>query len=248
MSVLKAAQLISSAGLSSGVEPSNTWITVHAAKVEAIIGIWPHERQTPQPLIIDLAMQLSQDDWLLAATQGELDRSIDYSKIARVISAIAEQGRFRLIESLAYLIAYALFVSTSGSSRGEIERIRLKILKPHALRELELGEAAPSVSCELSRGEFRRAAEEHTRSLTAQHDLSELSVGVSRTSGLSADVALRLPEVTVLHITSAETGALICAPHERWVMLSGDTTDDASTLSWSAHLSALMFIDHEAQR
>ncbi len=114
-------------------------------RLQAVIGVYPHERLHPQPIDLDLAMQV---DTRAAATTLDLTRSIDYAKVARDVRLLIQNGRFHLLETAAEAVA-AFLLAPSGD-RARPESVRVTLHKPSALDGL----ATPSVAIHRSRADF----------------------------------------------------------------------------------------------
>ena len=102
-------------------------ILVQGLEFETIIGILPHERETPQPLRIDLVLEV--DSFQEAAASERIDRTVDYAAVSRRVTEIAREGRFQLVETLAEVTCTALL------DEFAIRRVTLRAMKPHALAE-----------------------------------------------------------------------------------------------------------------
>ena len=214
------------------------WIALNNLEFKVIIGIHPHERVTAQPLSIDLEMGLEKQMWVQSATTGALDKSVDYSQIARSIQELAEGGRFRLIESLAYVLASTLLHTPSPcEARVQIHVLRLIIRKPNALSKS--GGAIPMVISEI------RARDLNTSPCLPDIDLHQLSerYGVKETVHLTPIVSLE--EVSVVRVSALESGSIMLQPHECIVRLGGVMTVTDGVALWSQELSALHLIRHE---
>lgn len=97
-------------------------------QVDAIIGVHPQERTTPQPLLISFELPT---DGRRAAATDRLDDAVDYEDAARSIGELAREGRYQLIETLAEEIA-ALLLQRFGVSSVSVE-----VQKPNALSDAE---------------------------------------------------------------------------------------------------------------
>ncbi len=113
------------------------WVSLSRFRLQAVIGVYPHERLHPQPLDIDLAMQL---DTRVAATTLNLAKSIDYAKVARDLRLLIQGARFHLLETAAEAIA--AFLLAPSPDRACPESVQVKLYKPSALDGL----ATPSVA------------------------------------------------------------------------------------------------------
>ena len=113
-------------------------ILVQGLEFETIIGILPDERETPQPLRIDLVLEV--DCFGEAAASERIDRTVDYAAVSRRVTELAREGRFQLVETLAETTCETLL------AEFPIRRVTLRAIKPHALAE------AAGVGVEISRG------------------------------------------------------------------------------------------------
>ncbi|PDH36379.1 MAG: dihydroneopterin aldolase [OM182 bacterium MED-G24] len=100
-------------------------LAIKGLSVETIIGINPWERETRQPLVIDLELQV---DTQAAARSDKVADTVDYGKLARRLRNLIAQSRFQLIERVAETIA--------GDVLGQDQRIlavTVCVTKPHAI-------------------------------------------------------------------------------------------------------------------
>ena len=121
-------------------------VTLNHLSYHCIIGILPEERFTPQPLEVQVSMELDLDH---AANTGSLYSSVDYSQLASSILFILEQGKFHLIESAA--LALARFILFQEQA---VTAVRVTLTKPNALGGLGI----PSVSIRRHRAEVEAPA------------------------------------------------------------------------------------------
>lgn len=91
--------------------------------VDCIIGVHPDERSSRQQLLISLTLEM---DFSAAAATDAVQQAIDYTALADKMIAIARQGRFQLIETLAETIADALFFPP-------IVWLEIEVQKPRAI-------------------------------------------------------------------------------------------------------------------
>lgn len=113
-------------------------IRINDLKLDCIIGILPHERKTPQPIIVDVDMSL---DLTAAAETGEIRRTIDYAIITEQIIFILEHGKFNLIESAGLAIASWLAAPVPTAHLFCVESAEVRIRKPLSLE----GKAVPEI-------------------------------------------------------------------------------------------------------
>jgi dihydroneopterin aldolase len=77
-------------------------VFIKGLTVETIIGVFDWERNTPQPLVIDLEMQ---HDISKAAASDELAEALNYKAVSDRIIEHVQESRCELIETLAEQLA-----------------------------------------------------------------------------------------------------------------------------------------------
>jgi FolB domain-containing protein len=118
------------------------WIRIRGLEVNCVVGVYPHERDAPQPLRLDAELCLDTES---AARSERLRSSIDYSAISAQLAFLLKSCRFRMLETAAHsLCRYLLAPPSLGESRASISRVRLTLEKPGALG----GRAVPSLQIE----------------------------------------------------------------------------------------------------
>lgn len=123
-------------------------ITIEGLDVECIIGLYEHERITPQRVVVEITMALDANH---AAEFERLDATVDYEWVSTQIAFLLKVGRFRLLETAALTICRALLLpSASGEARASIQSLALTLRKPGAL----LGRGVPSLRMERHRDEI----------------------------------------------------------------------------------------------
>lgn len=95
-------------------------------RVHCIIGVRPHEREQEQPLLLSIAFPA---DFGAAAESEALERTVDYSQVARSARAFVQAGRFQLLETLARRLGVHL------CDQFGLPRVRLFIRKPQAIAD-----------------------------------------------------------------------------------------------------------------
>jgi len=102
-------------------------ILVQGLEFETIIGILPAERETPQPLRVDLVLEV--ESFRQAVESEHIDQTVDYAAVSRRVIEIAREGRFQLVETLAERCCQALL------AEFPVRRVTMRAIKPHALAE-----------------------------------------------------------------------------------------------------------------
>lgn len=86
-------------------------------------GVTPEERQTPQPIAVDLELDYPPNGFQVAAQSGELSQAVDYATIADRIIAIGRERDYILVETLAERLADTLLADYP------LSRVRLWVRK-----------------------------------------------------------------------------------------------------------------------
>ena len=102
---------------------SNDTISLKGMRFHTLVGLLPHEESIPQPLELDLTVQLS------LRRVGETDSPralLDYRTIYQLVADTVGTSHHRLLEALCEQVA-AKAVALEG-----VERVRVAARKPHA--------------------------------------------------------------------------------------------------------------------
>ncbi len=98
-------------------------------RIDCVIGVYPHERTDPQPLFLDVEVDY---DFAAPAATDELTRALDYDRIATGLTAVAQEGRFALLETFAEASADFCFRTFPS-----VTAVRLEIRKPQAVESAD---------------------------------------------------------------------------------------------------------------
>lgn len=96
-------------------------IRLSGVRVEAAHGVYPEEKQTPQPFVIDVEARLGP-----RVSTDDLTTTVDYSLLASQIAESAVSGSVDLIETLAERVAQTCLV------HALIEEVEVTVHKPSA--------------------------------------------------------------------------------------------------------------------
>jgi FolB domain-containing protein len=106
-------------------------IELRQLPVRCIVGVYPAERGTPQPLELDVALYL---DTRKAAREGSLRDTVDYARLSGELRFLLETADFRMLETAAEaLCRYILAPPTEDSARAPVRAVTLRLSKPEAL-------------------------------------------------------------------------------------------------------------------
>ena len=106
-------------------------IEVTDMRVDTIIGILDSEQRTPQPIIVDLELEMPIEE---AARTGSLHTTINYADVQQWVMTLAQQGRWRLLESLCMASCRLLLAPPAAcEERGAVEKVGMRVRKPTIL-------------------------------------------------------------------------------------------------------------------
>lgn len=115
----------------------NGLIGLEELRISCIIGELPYEREQTQEIVLSFRVTT---DFAAASKQDNIEDALDYTLLAKAAEEVAQNGQFRLLETLAWHIL-EIFVSQFRVSWAWV-----RIRKPSALP----GKGVPVV--ELERG------------------------------------------------------------------------------------------------
>ena len=118
-------------------------VFIRGLKIQTTIGFFEWEKQIKQTLVIDLAMAW---DIKPAATNDELDKTLDYAAISVAVEKFANDNPVDLLETLAERMATFLM------GEYHIPWLKLTIGKPGAIHN------ADTVGVEIERGNLASQA------------------------------------------------------------------------------------------
>jgi dihydroneopterin aldolase len=128
-------------------------LSLTGLRVDCIVGVYPPERNTPQPLGLDLTLHL---DTRPAAEDARLRDTVDYARLWGEIRFLLQASRFLLLESAAEAVArYILAPPTADAPRAQVQAASVRLSKPQALA----GAGLPVLEIERSVGDFSVALE-----------------------------------------------------------------------------------------
>ena len=135
---------------------NKTYIDINNLKVRCLIGVWSHERTTPQDVRVDVSVAI---DGRSAAESDALEATFNYAAIAEQITFILEEGQFKLLETACWMIQRCLLLATpSGGGKPIAESVSVRLSKFGVLP----GEAVAVVRSELSHEELTVEREDKT--------------------------------------------------------------------------------------
>ena len=100
-------------------------IRIENLKTEAIIGIFPWEREVRQLISVDLEIRL---DSKAAGKSDKIKDALDYKEVSKRILLLINETKSKLIEHLAEKIASLVL------TEFPVESIKVYVKKPGALR------------------------------------------------------------------------------------------------------------------
>jgi FolB domain-containing protein len=146
------------------VSAQGALIHLDALALDVIIGIFPQERVTRQRLTLSICLELPAASFWVAADRGALEASVNYAHVAAVARFVAQEGRFRLVESLLGALARLLLSApVAREGRGALRGVQLLAQKPSVLG----GNPVPGVSLRCAAGSIPPASPSRLRLLPA---------------------------------------------------------------------------------
>lgn len=128
-------------------------VRLSGLRVDCIVGVYPQERTTAQPLEVDLALYLD----TRGVREGELGDTVDYARLAAELRFLLEVCQFRLLEIAAQaLCCYVLAPPIYSAPHARVRAACVELRKPQALG----GTLTPSLKLFRRAGEPRYAREE----------------------------------------------------------------------------------------
>ena len=113
-------------------------ILIEGLQVDALVGVYAHERDAAQPLLLDI--ELGYDNLRAAASDNVAD-TLDYAEVCEAARAFVAQRQPQLLETLAEALAAYLLLAF------DTPRVRIRMRKPLAAQAL----GAASVGIEIVR-------------------------------------------------------------------------------------------------
>lgn len=109
-------------------------------QVDCVVGIYDHERQQPQTVIMDIELDY---DFAPAAASDAIADALDYDQVASGVAELVQRRAFQLIETMAEETAAMLLARLA-----QVRTVRLEIRKPAAV---------PAAACAFVRVERARS-------------------------------------------------------------------------------------------
>ena len=102
---------------------------IEGLKVEALIGVYAHEKINKQPLIIDLVLAT---DLQKACQSDAVEDTLDYALVSQSVIDFITTNQFELIEALSEALIHSLFIAYPT-----LTKLTLKLNKPKAVPEAD---------------------------------------------------------------------------------------------------------------
>lgn len=112
-------------------------VSIEGLKVDAVIGIYEWEKNTRQPLLIDIDMAWNNR---VAGHSDDIRDALDYEAVSNQVVALVKRQPFELIERVAEECA-AMIIGTFN-----VQWLKIRVSKPTALKH------AQTVAVQIERG------------------------------------------------------------------------------------------------
>lgn len=106
-------------------------IFIRNLRVDAIVGIHPHEREKTQPLLIQVCLWVRSFE---PALDDRIENTVDYHRIANLMSEHAVRAKAQLLERLAHMLVEKCF-----DADERIESAQITLEKPNAIPNARCG-------------------------------------------------------------------------------------------------------------
>jgi dihydroneopterin aldolase len=100
-------------------------IFIEGLEIETIIGVYEHERDIKQKVVLDIEMTRPESD---AASSDDLRHTVDYDAVSKLVTSYVIDTQYQLIESLAEQVASLVLGAFATDS------LKLKLSKPGAVK------------------------------------------------------------------------------------------------------------------
>ena len=100
-------------------------IFIEGLEIETIIGVYEHERDIKQTVVLDIEMTIPESD---AASSDDLRHTVDYDAVSKLVTSYVIDTQYQLIESLAEQVATLVLGAFATDS------LKLKLSKPGAVK------------------------------------------------------------------------------------------------------------------
>jgi 7,8-dihydroneopterin aldolase/epimerase/oxygenase len=102
-------------------------VFVRDLELKALLGIYPEEKTTPQRIIINIDLSVSEGDDPLSE---DIAMVVSYEVVVKQVERIVAKGHVNLVETLAELIARECLKD------ARVEAVRVRIEKPDVIRNV----------------------------------------------------------------------------------------------------------------
>ncbi len=113
-------------------------LQVRGLRAHALLGVGAEERRAPQPVLVDLVLELDLEP---AGSSDRIEETVHYGELCRSLLAHVEATSFHLIEALARSVCRFLL-----DRYPRLHAVTVRVEKPAAVR------GAAAVSAEVRRG------------------------------------------------------------------------------------------------
>ena len=98
---------------------------LHNLRIDCIVGVYPHERETTQTVFLDLELTY---DFAPAAASDAIADAVDYDRVVSMVTELIQTRRFQLLEAMAEATAAMLLDRVPA-----LRAVGLEIRKPEAV-------------------------------------------------------------------------------------------------------------------
>lgn len=119
----------------------NDVIEIRGLRCSAVVGVLVEERERAQPLVFDIDLVRAFEE---AAINDDIAETTNYADVLTLTTRVATEGRYLLLETLAYRVAYEIL-----ESDAEIDSVTVAVrkLRPPVVEDV----ASVGVRCTVHR-------------------------------------------------------------------------------------------------
>lgn len=103
---------------------ATTKIIIKELKENIIVGCYEYEKQQPQPIIMDLMIELYQNDWV---NNDDLSQTLDYDELILFAKTILIKKTYNLLEGLIQYIAQQFLIRYTQIKSIQVDLVKVAL-------------------------------------------------------------------------------------------------------------------------
>jgi dihydroneopterin aldolase len=102
------------------------WVVLKDMRFQALVGILPNERTKPQPIEVDLAVEVGNGPDMV--DPESLPAIVDYQRLYDAVASILGSGHIDYLEEIAERVAASAFASSDRVTRADVAVRKPKVV------------------------------------------------------------------------------------------------------------------------